>query len=354
MSDRSTTRRGRDATRRLAALLALLALIAAPASRAQSQAITTGPGTDYQPSVVRAQDGALVVVFERLVGPSLSGDLWLTRSTDDGATWSSPAMIIGSSQNERHPALLQRSDGSFLLFYLRSTTAGTYELVRATSSDGTAFVETGPLDLGWTTGSEINPHVVQHADGSLTMSYQRLPGGSHVARSTDAGLTWDTLRTAIATDGLLPRVTYRESDARWFATYQVNPGTNQLALYAKTTTDVHDWTAPATPLATDGDNHDSLPVVMPDDALAVFFIHANGAQYDLYSRRAGTALEFEPAIAQVRSAGADDVEPHPLVVDARHVWLYWGRGAPAGSLDYDIHREFHGITDTIGGDGFED
>lgn len=91
-------------TRRL--LPGLLALCAWSALAAEP--VTSGPGIDYMPSVIRsADDGARIVVFERLDPATLSGDLWLTRMEDGETVWSTPTPIIATAANERHPALLQ-------------------------------------------------------------------------------------------------------------------------------------------------------------------------------------------------------------------------------------------------------
>jgi hypothetical protein len=88
-------------------ILPALVLTWLPIAFAQPQPVTDGTHTDYQPSVIRStDDGARIVVFERL-NAAQSGDLWITRSTDDGASWSAPAAIVSNSANERHPALLQ-------------------------------------------------------------------------------------------------------------------------------------------------------------------------------------------------------------------------------------------------------
>lgn len=323
--------------RRDTGLAVAFVLVLACTSAHAQQTVTGGSGIDYQPSIVRADDGDLVLVFERL-NASAFGDLWVTRSGDDGATWSTPAAVIATTANERHPSLLQLPDGSFVLFYLKGTGAtSSYRLYRATSADGITFTEQNPLALGWATGGEVNPHVIRHPDGTLTMSYQRLGSGSYVAQSTDSGATWDTLKTVIAAGSQLPRVAYRASDGRYLATYQV--GASSLDVFARSTTDVRDWSAAASTIASDGDNHDSLPVLMPDGAFVVFYIHADGSQYDIYSRRSTDATIFEPALPQEISAGASDVEPHPLVgTSAATVALYWGRESPLGSGNYDIVR----------------
>ncbi|MEO8670027.1 MAG: sialidase family protein [Tahibacter sp.] len=333
----------------------LATLLVAPSIALAQQAVTSGTGTDYQPSIVRATDQSLVLVFERL-NTSAFGDLWITRSADDGENWSTPAPIIATTANERHPAFLQLGDNSFVLFYLKGTGAtATYRLFRATSTDGVVFTEQGQIQLGWASGGEVNPHVIRHPDGTLTMSYQRLGGGSsHVAQSSDNGVTWDQLKTALASGiSQLPRIAFRASDGRYLATYQV--GSSPLALYAKTTTNVRDWSGPAIDFSVDGDNHDSLPIVMSDGAFVVFYIHANGSQYDVYSRRSTDAVNFENPLPQIESDDASDVEPHPLVGNSvGAIQLYWGREAPPGSSAFDIFRMRHAIVaDGIFRNGFD-
>jgi hypothetical protein len=246
--------------------------------------VTSGNALDYQVSVIRSTtDGARIAVFERL-NSSAFGDLWVTRSIDAGATWSAPAAIIATAANERHPALVQTGPSSYVLFYLKGTGAtSTYRLWRATSSDGEHFTEQAVIDLGWASGGEVNPHVIRHADGTLTMSYQRLSGGVYVAESTNDGVSWDLLKTAINATGQLPRITRRESDGLYLASYQT--GSSALQMFVKTSTNVHDWSAAAQDFAISGNNHDSLPVVMPDGAFVLFWIRESGGQFDIASRR---------------------------------------------------------------------
>ena len=317
----------------------LVLLILATGAFADVLPVTTGNALDYQVSIIRSTtDGARIAVFERLDG-SVFGDLWLTRSTDGGTSWSAPAPIIATTANERHPALIQTGASSYSLFYLKGTGATTsYRLWRATSSDGEHFTEQAMLDLGWASGGEVNPHVVRHADGTLTMSYQRLSGGVYVAESSDAGINWDQLKTPINAIGQLPRISFRESDGVYLSSYQT--GSTALQMFIKTSTDVHDWSAPAQDFAISGNNHDSLPVVMPDGAFVVFWIRESGGQFDIAARRSLDGLVWAPTISVTATASENDVEPHPLIgTSPGVVELYWGRESPVGSSDYDIVRD---------------
>lgn len=335
-----------------AIFMSIIALSGFASLGAQADALPITAGfSDYQPSVIGSQDGNRHLVFERL-DANLSGNLWITHSGDGGETWSAPSPIITSTANERHPALLQLAPSSYVLFYLKSV-GSSYRIMRATSSDGATFTEQGMLDLGWASGGEINPHVIRHADGSLTMSYQRLGTGSYIARSFDDGVTWDTLRTPIATGTQLPRITFREGDGLYLASYQI--GSSQLSMHVKTTTNPYDWSAPAQDFAVTGNNHDSLPTVMPDGAFVLFWIVASGGQFDLRVRRSIDGLNWEPTRIITSSANEDDVQPHPLVgTSANTVELYWGRAAPVGTNNFRIVRNGSvAVTDDVFADGFE-
>ena len=91
---------------RAAALVAFLSCAAL--ARAQ-QHVTSGPELDYQPSVIQStDDDARIVVFERL-DSNLIGDLWLTRSTDGGASWTDPVAIIATAATRYPSAFIVKS-----------------------------------------------------------------------------------------------------------------------------------------------------------------------------------------------------------------------------------------------------
>jgi len=337
---------------RSALIVALLIFIVLAESARAVENVTSGPEFDYQTTIVRSSDdGARIAVFERL-NASNFGDLWITRSTDEGETWSPPSAIIATTANERHPTLVQVGISQYVLFYLKSV-GSSYRLWRATSSDGSQFTEQSQLDLGWPTGGEVNPLVIRHSDGTLTMSYQRLSAGVYVAQSTDNGVTWDQLQTLISSGAQLPRIAFRESDGLYLASYQT--GSSDLTMYVKTSTDVRDWSAPRQEFAITGSNHDSLPIVMPDGAFVLFWIREVGMQFDIAARRSLDGVNWGATLDITNTPDASDVEPFPLVgTSASRVELYWGSDSPVDSRTADIVREpAVVVNDSIFASGFE-
>jgi len=301
--------------------------------------VYAGPETDYQPSLIRTRAGTLMMVIERL-NSSNSGDLLISNSADEGATWSVPRAIVAATNSERHPALVELATGGFALFYLYNEgNRGGYRIHCSTSPDGTTWTARGRIGLGWRTGGEINPSVIVEPDGSLTMTYHRLNGAAYIARSTDDGATWDTRKTAITTTAAsLPRIAKRASDGVYLVTYQSAGPDGKMDLFAETSTDPYSWTAAAVPIAQADDNHDSAPIVMPNGSFFLPYAAAEGSgNYNLVYRTSADGRSWSVATALTTDPDLADVEPHAIPGSAAgQVILAWGRQVVAGTNNYDI------------------
>lgn len=302
-------------------------------------AVYAGPETDYQPSLIRTRAGTLMMVIERL-NSSNSGDLFISNSADEGATWSVPRAIVAATNSERHPALVELATGGFSLFYLfNEGNKGGYRIHRSTSPDGVTWTARGRIALGWTTGGEINPSVIVEPDGSLTMSYHRLNGAAYIARSTDGGATWDTRKTPITTTAAsLPRIAKRASDGVYLVTYQSAGPDGKMDLFAETSADPYNWTAVAVPIAQADDNHDSAPIVMPNGSFFLPYVVAQGtAHYNVVYRTSADGRSWNAATALTTDPDLADVEPHAILGSTPgQVILAWGRQVVAGTNNYDI------------------
>lgn len=302
--------------------------------------IYSGSELDYQPSIIRRLPGnQLMVVFERL-STTFSGDLYVTSSSDGGLTWSVPQPILPSALNQRHPALVQLGADSFTLFYLVDETGSSgYRLHRATSTDGLSWTDQGALDLGWALPGEVNPSVIREADGSLTMTYHRLSGPSYIARSLDGGATWDTLRTQVSVgSAALPRLARRDGDGLYLVTYQVNPGGNDLDIYAKTSSDPYDWSGPQWPLSTAVNSHDSQPIVLEDGTFLVAYASTPVYYFDLFYRTSRDGMTWSEAVQVENDPARYDTQPHPLLKGTPgHILLTWShQNGSEPYVDHDV------------------
>jgi hypothetical protein len=329
----------------LAILLLLLCVVVSSLALASSPEIVgpvyDGPELDYQPSIIRVEpSGQLMLVYERMRLSDYYGDLYVTFSDDDGATWTIPQAIINSGLNERHPSLLQLDENSFVLFYLVDETgSNSFRIHRATSSDRLAWTDQGAIDLGWASPGEINPNVIRENDGTLTMTYHRYvyPGYSHIAQSHDDGATWDTLMTAVTDfDANLPRLAKRESDGTYIVTYQV--GGSDLDLYAETSSDPYDWSGPQVPVSTDVNTHDSQPIVLEDGTFLVTYAKTPVNYFDLFYRTSLDGVTWLDEVQVTDDPGHYDTQPHPMLQGTPgHIVVAWSHqdsGSPY--VDHDV------------------
>lgn len=305
-----------------------------------------GSENDYQPSLIRTNDGRLMIVLERLAPRTNSGDLLVSTSADGGATWSTPAVIVGTRLNERHPSVVQHPNGSYSLFYLQVSSKGAYSIQRATSTNGTSWTARGAVNLGWSTAGDMNPSVILESDGSLTMTYQRSNGSAfvgYIARSTDGGATWDALRTTVSDGlaGMLPRVARRASDGRYMVTFQATGPGGQMAIYAKTSADPYNWNVPRAAVSEGENAHDSQPIVLEDGRFFVTYgAVAGDAGYNLYSRTTTDGATWAAPVKLTTDNSQYDVQPHPILHGTPgKVILSWGRQSPAGHYDIWVNRD---------------
>lgn len=337
--------------------LAGLTAVLATSVQAEVQTVVGGPGNDYQAAVIVpwAQPQQRIAVFERL-NVTFSGDLWLTRSDDDGEVWTEPSPIVISPANERHASLVQTGADAYLLLYVSNATGG-YRIHRATSSDGSTFTGHEALDLGWASAGELNPQVLREPDGGLILVYHRIGGAAYLARSDDDGASWDALRTQISPgNAALPRLAYDATRARYLLAYQTNPGDNQLRLWLRTSADPYLWTDTPLALADTGNNHDPWPLVLDGAHWLVFWTRVVDGSFQIQVRHSSDGgLAWSPAQQLSDRPGLANVQPYALPAGrAGQVELYWGAAQQAGNGDYDIVRvPSLLVVDAIFADDFE-
>lgn len=262
-------------------LLLCAALLAAPIARAYDVVqVTDDACLSYMPSLIERADGSLMIAYERLDASFENGDIMVV-SSDDGAGWTTPLVVVAGPGNERHPALVQMVDGAYHVYYLSDETGG-YRIHWASSMDGVSWAPNGIVDLGWTTENLVNPAVWREKDGSLTMTYDYLSNGGYIAHSDD-GVTWDHGRANVS-DGSLNRV-MRHSDGTYVVSYQKRTGIyyRQIDIFTRVSLDRLAW-SPETRVTTNQNSHDSCPIELEDGQYALYHAKSTGGDpYDLHS-----------------------------------------------------------------------
>jgi hypothetical protein len=151
------------------------------------------------------------------------GRAMITRSVDQGRTWSRPTTLIDTPADDRHPSLLELPDGSLLcsfFAYASGDPEADCRVCVVRSLDAGRSWETTPRHLP-------SPFVCEETDGPMVL----MPDGSvlmttdgrlaeetrfraAVYRSADGGETWDLLSTVAADHDLVETTIARLPDGR--------------------------------------------------------------------------------------------------------------------------------------------
>jgi len=297
---------------RLGLLLAVMALAVvardAPTAYAWSYPATlntnaaTDSGDDWNAQVATDGGGNWVAVWDSR--DSLSGsigtdsDILISRSTDDGATWTPPTPLNTNADTDSghdwDPRVTTDGGGNWVAVWwseenLGGTTGADDDILVARSTDNGANW-TVPAALNTNadsdSGGDYYPQVATDGGGNWVAvwdsrdSLDGTVGGDHdilVARSTDNGATWTapaTLNTNAATDSGDDWNAQVATDGggNWVAVWDSRDslsgsiGTDSDILISRSTDDGATWTPP-TPLNTNADTdsgHDWDPRVTTD------------------------------------------------------------------------------------------
>ena len=161
------------------------------------------------PVAAQAADGSLLAVLRGGAGHlGLAGRIDLVRSRDNGLTWAPPVTIADSAVDDRNPAFGLTPKGTLVLAYYHQASydeTGKYTpemgnfSVRVTRSVDNGLTWSEPYKITDFHGFRGSPYgrIIQLGDNAIGMSvYSTVdqpgyPGGSYLLRSYDDGLTWE-------------------------------------------------------------------------------------------------------------------------------------------------------------------
>jgi hypothetical protein len=179
---------------------------------AEQRLVVSGQG--FFPVALRLQDGRIAVVLRGGADHvGIKGRLDIVFS-DDGKSWTQPALVVDSPVDDRNPAFGQALDGTLVVAFWRSAkdTYKDYERDDATQPVNTWVTRSSDGGKSWSEPSEIDVRDIGYGspygkmltlpDGTMLMNiygYEpREPGSSSTAkedhsylyRSSDHGKTW--------------------------------------------------------------------------------------------------------------------------------------------------------------------
>jgi hypothetical protein len=312
-------------------------------------------------------------------------DILVARSTDNGATWTAPAALNTNAASDSGPDYDPQvtADGAghwvagWSSYDSLGGTIGTDEdiLVARSTDNGATWTSPAPLNTNASTdsGDDSTPQVTTDGAGHWVAVWQSnenlggtigMDGDILVARSTDNGATWTSpaaLNTNAASDSgydSSPQVA-TDSAGRWLAVWQSNDtlggtiGTDADILVARSTNNGATWTAPAalnTNAASDSE-YDQSPQVTTDGAghwVALWYTlgslgSSTGTDYDILTARStdnGTTWTA-PAALNTNATTDEGEDQFPQVTtDGHGHWVaVWESNEDLGDIigdDYDI------------------
>ncbi|MCP4645667.1 MAG: hypothetical protein GY851_34800, partial [bacterium] len=233
---------------------------------------TTDSGGEWSPKVATDEAGNWVVVWqseEDLSGAGSDDDIFVARSTDNGATWTAPALLdsnaTGWFEEDFYPEIATDGAGNWIAVWESSENfsgAGTDRdiLVSRSTDNGATWTASVPLNTTATTDSsgDYAPRITTDGAGNwvtVWCSYEDLSGAGtdgdiFMSRSTDAGVTWTApalLNTDAATDSESDTHPHVMTDGvgNWVAAWE-RGDVRQPHMVVSTSTDAGaTWTAPA-------------------------------------------------------------------------------------------------------------
>lgn len=334
--------------RRLVLSLAIMTLIQFLAVTAFTDPVVVsgGPDNDYESSIIRLSDGRLMIVFCR--NPDwVSGDLYVTFSSDDGETWDEPTAINTTSGDQATLSFVQTPGDTIRLWYA-SNEDGGYKIYSAWSLDGLGWQWQGPVDLGWNDGrSYYDPTVFRESDGSLTMSYVIMNNGVYVAHCPQGGL-WDTLRTRVWPSGYRARI-MKHSVGTYLCAYHTRTGGQyDYDVFVQTSEDLLSWSDPVQ-ITFNFNSHDPYVCQMPDGAYMVYYAKWQGSAYNLCRRKSYDAITWDDEEQITFDATHNSTQPH-LFVESDQIYMVWAY-AVNFPFDHDVYFEKFDYETGIDGNG---
>lgn len=241
------------------------------------QSLTTDPNADIEPSIMRAKDGKLWVVWA--TNRNGNYDIFYKTSSDNGTTWSSDGNLVANPNVDMYPSLMQTKNGTIWLTWSTNRTGNDDIYYKTSNDNGTSWSS----DKQLTTAEEDDwdPSIMQDSDNIIWVVWVK-NDIIFYKKSPDNGTSWYG-NEALTNNGCVnwhPSI-MQDSDRTIWIVWDLDTEV-QSDLYYKSMVYGGTWSW-ETKLTTDGAD-DAMPSIMQamDEYLWVVWTSSRLDNYDIY------------------------------------------------------------------------
>ena len=290
-------------------------------------------GYSGNPAAVIDHVGEICVAWKD--GNPENGDIYFSRSTDQGASWSYPLNISDTPDDSDQPALAVSGGRIYVVW--EEAAAGNRDIYFSRSSDSGASWSSA-LNVSHDSGSSTYPALAVDSGGAIQAAWQtHSPGNDEIyfCRSTDWGATWSAAVNVSHNPGLSWRpVLAVDGGGRIYGVWQDSTPGNWEIYFSRSGDHGATW---STALNISGTaDYSWAPAATVDHLGRLHLAWREGTVNSgrLFFRRSSDhGSSWSPAAA-ISDAPAGSEEPVIGVNSSGHICVVWRQGSPISSEIY--------------------
>src|SRR2546422_824408 len=186
----------RQSAKRMPILIPLLAAsplaVQAQVAFSPPQNVSSNPGTSYLSQIAVDSTGSINIVW--LDNTPGNYDIFFSRSSDGGATFSTPENLSNDPGDSENPQIVVDSTGNINVVW-QDNPPGNWQILFTRSSDGGATFST-PKNISNDPRGAGNPYMAVDSGGNINVAWVSsptvLPNIISFSRSSDGGATFST------------------------------------------------------------------------------------------------------------------------------------------------------------------